>query len=111
MAAIKTKNPADTTLAGHAAQHRPADETENGCLLLYRIEVKSRGSIVAEHLVVATDALTAINLVESEYGEPLDAELVSVETEEGRRQQMLMVKNWHGYTFDARAVDVRAAHR
>lgn len=71
---------------------------------LYRIEVRNSGSLIAEHIIAATDALKAINLIENEYGEPLEAEIVKVETDDGRYRQVLVPKHWHGYTFDARSV-------
>ena len=37
---------------------------------LYQVEVSMRGQTIAEYTVEALDALTAINLVEAEYGEP-----------------------------------------
>ncbi|MFQ5613023.1 MAG: hypothetical protein ACE5H9_12915 [Anaerolineae bacterium] len=69
----------------------------------YRIEVKSQGNRVAEHTVEAVDALAAINLVEGRYGEPPKVEYVSVENDDGSQRQVLIVSNWHGYTFHARA--------
>ena len=68
---------------------------------LYRIEVRNSGSLIAEHIIAATDALKAINLIENEYGEPLQAEIVKVECDDGRYRQVLIPKHWHGYTFDA----------
>jgi hypothetical protein len=46
----------------------------------------------------------AINLVETEYGEPVQVDSVLVENEDGSLHQVLAVKNWHGFTFDARVI-------
>jgi hypothetical protein len=78
--------------------------SSNEQIHLYQIDVKSQGSCVAQHFVEAADALTAINLVESYYGEPVKTETIIVENEDGSLRQKIVVKNWHGYTFDARAV-------
>ena len=85
--------------------HYSADSvTGNEKIYLYQIDVKAQGSSVAQHFVEAADALTAINLVESYYGEPVKVETVVVENEDGSLRQKIVVKHWHGYTFDARAV-------
>jgi hypothetical protein len=76
-----------------------------GQLRPYRVEVRNQGRLVAEHIIAASDALKAINLIESEYGEPLQAEIVKVETAAGRQRQVLAPKHWHGYTFDARVIE------
>jgi len=74
-------------------------------IVLYLVEVKSQGSCIAQHTVEAVDALSAINLVEPQYGEPVEVETVYVENEDGSHRQKLVVKNWHGYTFDARMIE------
>lgn len=74
-------------------------------IALYLVEVKSQGSCIAHHRVEAIDALTAINLVEQHYGEPVEVETVYVENEDGSRRQKIVIKNWHGYTFDARKIE------
>ena len=73
-------------------------------LRLYQIEVRNQGSLVAEHYIVAGSALDAITLIECEYGEPVQAEPGMIENDDGRRHQVMIAKNWHGYTFEARAV-------
>ena len=83
----------------------PGSVSGNKQIRLYQIDVKTQGSSVAQHFVEAVDALTAINLVESYYGEPVEVETVVVEHEDGSLRQKIVVKNWHGYTFDARAVE------
>jgi hypothetical protein len=71
---------------------------------LFQIEVKAQGCRVAEHIIAAGNALEAINLVETEYGEPVQVDSVLVENEDGSLHQVLAVKNWHGFTFDARVI-------
>lgn len=71
--------------------------------MLFQVEVKRHGNRVTEHVVEAPDALSAINLVELLYGEPPSVEYVMVEDEEGRKRSMMVVNNWHGYSFHARA--------
>ena len=56
------------------------------------------------HTVEATNALSAINLVEPLYGEPVQFERVSIEDESGHRHEVTVVNNWHGFTFQAQAV-------
>jgi len=88
------------------SSHMPTvSESGAGHKLLYQIEVKRQGCCVAQHVVEAADALAAINLVERYYGEPVEVETVCVEDEEGNRRHTLVVKNWHGYTFDARVIE------
>jgi hypothetical protein len=72
--------------------------------MLFQIEVKSQGRLIDQHQVEAADALTAINQVESYYGEPPSFEVSLVELEHGRKRYTLIVNNWHGYTFQARAI-------
>jgi hypothetical protein len=72
--------------------------------MLYHIEVKHQGSYVASHIIEAPDALTAINLLESQYSGSVGVETSSVEDERGRGEQIEVVRNWLGYTFEARAV-------
>jgi hypothetical protein len=72
--------------------------------MLYRVEVRRQGSLIESHVIEALDALTAINQVESQYGEPTHFEIVSIEDEHGRKHHVLMVSDWHGYTFEARAL-------
>jgi hypothetical protein len=68
----------------------------------YLVIVKSQGISVAKHTVEAPDGLTAINQVEPLYGEPVKIEYVSVDLEDGRKQQKMVISNWHGYTFHVR---------
>jgi hypothetical protein len=72
--------------------------------MLYQIEIRNQGSLVDYRLVEAEDALTAINQIESYYGDPPSFELNLVELEHGRKRYTLIVNNWHGYTFQARVV-------
>ena len=50
----------------------------------------------------AADALAAINLVESTYGEPPEVEYKTIHHEDGTKEIALVVVGWHGYTFLAR---------
>ena len=76
-------------------------------LQLYQIEVRAQGNVIAEHVIVAGSALKAINLVESEYGAPVRVETAMVEDGEGGGRQVTIARNWHGYSFDARALGIR----
>jgi hypothetical protein len=71
---------------------------------LYRIEVFSRGEFIINHTVEASDALTAINLVEARYGEPPKVEETTVYLEDGKKEHLLVVSAWHGYSFVARQI-------
>jgi hypothetical protein len=70
--------------------------------MLYQVEVKRQGCLVTNHLIEALDGLTAINQVERYYGEPPEFDIVTVELEHNRKRHLLLVDNWHGYTFQAR---------
>jgi hypothetical protein len=72
--------------------------------MLYRVEVKRQGRLVEYHDVEAPDALKAINQVEIRYGEPATFDFVTIEDEHGRKHHVLIVSDWHGYTFEARAM-------
>lgn len=72
--------------------------------MLYQVEVKRQGQLFEQHIVEAPDALTAINQVEIRYGEPATFDFVTIEDEHGRKHHVLMVSDWHGYTFEARAI-------
>ena len=69
---------------------------------LYRVEVYSRGAFISTHTIEADDALTAINLVEAHYGQPPKVEESTVYFEDGKKEHMLIVSDWHGYSFEAR---------
>ncbi len=73
-------------------------------MMLYQIEVFSRGEFIINHTVEAPDALTAINLVEARYGEPPRMEETTIYLEDGRKEHLLLVTAWHGYSFVARQV-------
>lgn len=73
---------------------------------LYRIEVFSRGQMISEHTVEAADALSAINLVETEYGEPPQVGYKTIYHEDGTKEHILDVTDWHGYSFVARSVEL-----
>ncbi len=69
---------------------------------LYRVQVFTRGQLISEYTVEASDALSAINLVEANYGEPPEIEYKAIYREDGSKEQVLVVSGWHGYTFVAR---------
>jgi len=48
--------------------------------------------------------LSAINLVEAGYGMPPRIEDAVVELEGGRKEHLLVVLDWHGYSFMARQI-------
>ena len=72
--------------------------------MLYHVEVKQQGIPVADYRVEASDALAAINLVERDYSGPIKVEIDSTEDEQSHKHQAMVVGNWHGYMFDARAI-------
>ncbi len=69
---------------------------------LYRVEVFTSGQFVTAHTVSASDALTAINLVETHYGEPPKIEYKTIYHEDGSIEHVLVISGWHGYSFMAR---------
>ena len=69
---------------------------------LYQVEVSFSGQRVSEHLVEAADALSAINLIETEYGEPPEIKYKTIYHENGAQEYVLDVSDWHGYSFLAR---------
>jgi hypothetical protein len=68
---------------------------------LFLVRVTQQGTLVAIHSVEAPNALSAINLVEPFYGEPVQLERVSIEDETGSRHEVTVVNNWHGFMFQA----------
>jgi hypothetical protein len=68
----------------------------------YRVDVFSRGHLVAVHTIEASDGLAAINAVEARYGEPPQVEYKTIHHDDGSKETMLVVVGWHGYTFNAR---------
>ena len=72
---------------------------------MYYVEVRQQGCYVACHLVEAAEALTAINLVEQLYGEPVIIYKNAVEDKDGCPHPFTQTINWHGYTFEAWAVE------
>ena len=77
--------------------------------MVYDVEVKQQGSPIAHHIVEAVNALTAINLVESYYGEPVRSEVALMEDEHSHMHRIIVASNWHGYTFEARAIGLYAS--
>jgi hypothetical protein len=72
--------------------------------MLYQVKVTQQGIFLAIHIIEAPDALTAIDLVEREYNEPLEIKFGSIEDEHSRSHPVMAVNNWHGYMFTARAI-------
>jgi hypothetical protein len=67
--------------------------------MLYQVEVKKQGTFVANYIVEAPNALTAINMVESCYSEPFSLGKVLMENEHSHPCQVMLATNWHNYTF------------
>ena len=74
----------------------------------YRVEVFVSGQFISAHTVEAADALSAINLIETEYGEPPQVEYKTVHHEDGTKESALVVMGWHGYSFMARDLNKMA---
>ncbi len=70
----------------------------------YRIEVSFSGRWVSEHTVEAPDALTAINLIETQYGVSAQVAYKTIFHEDGTKEHILDVSGWHGYSFLARPI-------
>jgi hypothetical protein len=68
------------------------------------VEVKKQGTFVANHIVDASNGLTAIDLVESYYTEPVSLEKVLTENEHSQGHQVMLAINWHGYSFHTWAI-------
>ena len=68
----------------------------------YRVEVFVSGQLVAEHLAAGSDALAAINVVEAHYGTSPKIEETTIQLESGKKEHILVVLDWHGYSFVAR---------
>ncbi|MBN1221017.1 MAG: hypothetical protein JXM69_19000 [Anaerolineae bacterium] len=60
---------------------------------------------MSEHTIMAADALTAINLIEARYGPPPEVTYKTIHHENGVKEHVLVVMDWHGYCFLARHVD------
>ncbi|MCB9100084.1 MAG: hypothetical protein H6632_11120 [Anaerolineales bacterium] len=76
-----------------------------GTSTIYYVEVRQQGRYVACHLVEAAEALAAINIVERFYGEPVIVFKNAVEDKDGCIHPFTQTANWHGYTFEAWAVE------
>jgi hypothetical protein len=72
--------------------------------MLYQVEVKKQGAFVANHIVEAPTAMTAIDLVESYYTEPVSLEKALTENGHGQGHQVMPAINWHGYSFHTRTI-------
>jgi hypothetical protein len=68
----------------------------------YLVEVSFSGETVSEHFIEAADALSAINQIEAEYGEPPKIATKTIYHENGSVEHVLVVTDWHGYCFHAR---------
>jgi hypothetical protein len=73
-------------------------------MMVYQVEVFSQGKFIINHTVEAPDALTAINWVEARYGQPPKVEEITVHLEDGKKEHLLVVSDWHGYSFVARQI-------
>ncbi len=71
---------------------------------VYCVEVSRRGEVITEFTVEAPDALAAIDLVEARYGEPPQVEYKTVHHENGTKENLLVINEWHGYSFLAREI-------
>lgn len=69
---------------------------------IYLVEVQQRGNPVASYTIEAPNALAAINQVELLYKEP--PALEETENKEERRSLFSLMRHWHGYMFQARAL-------
>ena len=74
----------------------------------YEIEVRHHGVYMASHVAVAPDALTAINLIEREYGDPVWLEQSSLAGGDGYEHPIVVAHEWHGYSFEARLIEAEA---
>ena len=54
----------------------------------YRIQVFFSGQFIAEHVIDAADALSAINLVEANYGEPPEVVYKTIHHEDGTKERI-----------------------
>ena len=72
---------------------------------LYRVDIMTNGRHVAEYTIEAADALSAINLVEANYGPPPEIEYKTIYHENGSKEHVLVVSGWHGYSFIARQIN------
>jgi hypothetical protein len=72
---------------------------------IYTVEVQQGGNFIASYTVEAPDALAAINRVELLYGQPLIVEKTAIEDQEGDKHRFTLAHNWHGYMFQARAIE------
>ncbi len=70
----------------------------------YYVEVTFSGRWVSEHTIEAPDALSAINLVEAQYGPPPQIAYKTIFHEDGSKEYILDASGWHGYSFLARRV-------
>ncbi|GAB4427114.1 MAG: hypothetical protein Kow0031_07080 [Anaerolineae bacterium] len=75
----------------------------------YLVRVSQQGVVVASHLMCAPDALGAINLVEQYYYQPVQVEKTIFEDGDGKRREVTTASNWHGYMFEAHAVEAAPA--
>lgn len=69
---------------------------------VYQVEVSFSGQRVSEHTIEASDAMSAINLIETKYGEPPEVKYKTIHHENGTTEHVLVVSDWHGYSFLAR---------
>ena len=87
-----------------SVSHLPCDPIRATAQVLFVVEVFQQGAQIAAHTVEAPDALAAIDQIEGHYGAPLEAEDVLVDQDEKGGHHAMLVNNWHGYMFQARAL-------
>ena len=87
-----------------SANLSPCDTVISTAQVTFLVEVFQQGAQIATHTVEATDALAAIDQVEGYYGAPLELEDVLVDQENCGRHHIMLVNNWRGYMFQARAL-------
>ncbi len=97
------EEPARSSTSTNALQSFVAGLPADSPMRRYQVAVSCQGCRVAEYIVIAANALSAINLVENHYSsEPVSVERTCIEDAIGRPHKTVLVRNWHGYSFDAR---------
>jgi hypothetical protein len=84
--------------------HLPGDLVPSITQVLFLVEVFQQGTQIAAHTVEAPDALAAIDQVEGYYSAPLEPVDVMVDQEDTKGHHVILVNNWRGFMFQARAL-------
>lgn len=87
-----------------SVNHSPGDPVPIAAQVVFLVEVFQQGAQIATHTVEAPNALAAINQIEGHYGTPLELEDVLVDQEDSRGHHVMLINNWRGYMFQARAL-------